>query len=342
MIVPIWHKIGEHWGRLQPSGFPAESVLHDLVAANPELLPLSGSPQLVVVGREVALGSGYADLLAVDPAGQLAIIEIKLARNDEARRAIVSQVLSYAASLDKISYDDLELLVLASHLPKYSFSSLDATATAAGVDATSFRDALTLSLSEGRFRLVFVLDKVPDELARLATYLEGVTSSLVIDLIAIAMYDVGGDQIVVPHRVQQERRPGTFAPKPPSGVVYTDGWERFEAHISEAPPDQQATLSDLTHWARGLASDGLARLVSGEGVLYTSLQIRLPDALSLAVVYNSRKAGASLAIHSLGKWPAAPLSELEAALGEKAHDGMNVPISDSIRSAIRSAFEQYA
>jgi hypothetical protein len=38
-------------------------------------------------------------LLAVEPSGRLVVIEIKLARNAEARRAVVAQVLTYAAHL---------------------------------------------------------------------------------------------------------------------------------------------------------------------------------------------------------------------------------------------------
>ena len=49
---------------------------------------------MVVVGKEVALGNGYADLLAVEPSGRLVVVEIKLARNAEARRAVVAQVLT--------------------------------------------------------------------------------------------------------------------------------------------------------------------------------------------------------------------------------------------------------
>ena len=65
---------------------------------------VGSTPSLTVLGREVHLGSGYADLLAIDPAGDLAIVELKLAANAESRRAIVSQVLSYAAFLDHMTY----------------------------------------------------------------------------------------------------------------------------------------------------------------------------------------------------------------------------------------------
>ena len=82
---------------MAPVGFPDEATLHTLVEEAPQLLPLAGSPQLTIVGREVQLGAGWADLIAVEPTGRVVVIEIKLAKNAEARRAVISQVLTYAA-----------------------------------------------------------------------------------------------------------------------------------------------------------------------------------------------------------------------------------------------------
>ena len=59
------------------------------------MVPLAGSPRLTVLGREVRLGTGSADLLAVESTGRLVIIEVKLAEDAESRRAVVAQVLSY-------------------------------------------------------------------------------------------------------------------------------------------------------------------------------------------------------------------------------------------------------
>jgi RecB family endonuclease NucS len=69
-------------------GLPSEAALHDLVEEAPHLLPPSGEPSFVVVGREVNLRSGYADLMAVESNGRLVIIEMRLRRNAEARRAV--------------------------------------------------------------------------------------------------------------------------------------------------------------------------------------------------------------------------------------------------------------
>ena len=64
-MAAIWSSKGTDWELLSPTGFPDEATLHTLVEQAPRLLPLAGAPDLVVVGREVQLGSGYADLIAV-------------------------------------------------------------------------------------------------------------------------------------------------------------------------------------------------------------------------------------------------------------------------------------
>src|ERR1700761_5994530 len=104
----IWRWQDDEWRRLSPSGFPSEEKLHDLVESSPELLPLSGSPSMVELGREGRLGPGYADLIAVEPDGRLVVIEIKLRKNAETRRAVVAQILTYAAYLKGLDVVELE------------------------------------------------------------------------------------------------------------------------------------------------------------------------------------------------------------------------------------------
>lgn len=96
----IWQSVpgsAEPWRQLAPVGFPSEVTLHTLVEQSPNLLPLSGEPTIIVLGSEVILPTGSADILAVEPDGRLVVIEVKLANNAEARRAVVAQVLAYAA-----------------------------------------------------------------------------------------------------------------------------------------------------------------------------------------------------------------------------------------------------
>ena len=80
-MTAIWQNDGTGWRLLAPTGFPDEQTLHDLVEETPQILPLAGDPRLVMIGKAVLLGNGYADLVAVEPSGRLVVVEMKLFRN---------------------------------------------------------------------------------------------------------------------------------------------------------------------------------------------------------------------------------------------------------------------
>src|SRR5215216_7741637 len=189
-MAAIWQSDGTGWRLLAPTGFPDEQTLHDLVEETPQILPLAGDPRLVVIGKEVRLGNGSADLLAVEPSGRLVVAEIKLSSNAEARRAIVAQILTYAAYLKGLSSNVVERDLLGRHLRDRGYESLqDALASndqEGSFDPEIFSDGLTESLSQGHFRLVLVLDEAPQELVTLVGYLESVTDDLLIDLITVS------------------------------------------------------------------------------------------------------------------------------------------------------------
>lgn len=280
-MAAIWHLAEGGWTLLAPVGFADEETLHTLVEGSPQILPLAGAPNLVVLGREVQLGGNSADLIAIEPAGRLCIIEIKLARNSEARRAIVAQVLAYAAALQGISVDDLDGPILGMHLARRGYDSV-AQAVARNdqlgqYEPDEFASTLGECLASGRFRLVLVLDSAPPELVRLCGYLQTISDRLLIDLITVSAYEAGGQRILVPQRVDWERtgtastRPGTeqAASRP------TRGAEEFERLIEFAPADRQQGLRELVDWARGLEAEGLARLESFRGKNNTTLLPRL-------------------------------------------------------------------
>lgn len=79
---------------------PDEARLHAALAEHAELLPTAELDlgRCVVLGREVHLEAGRADLVLLDDRGQVAIVEVKNAGNPDVRR-VVAQVLDYAASL---------------------------------------------------------------------------------------------------------------------------------------------------------------------------------------------------------------------------------------------------
>jgi hypothetical protein len=294
----IWHYDEERWRLLAPTGFPAEAALHDLIEQAPQMMPLAGTPNLIVVGREVLLGGNYADLIAVEPSGRLAVIEIKLAKNAEARRAVIAQVLTYAAYLRGLDLAVLERDVLGSHLTKRGYATLaDAAASTnqtATFDAAAFEERIGTRLFEGGFRLVIVLDDAPDELVRLVGYLEAVADKLVIDLVTVAAYDVAGTRVVVPQRVEPERQ----SPRRASGPVdhetsspagqFTEGVEPFDAAIAAASIEDQPVLRRLTEWAKALERDGLAKLGTNRGTSGSwTLLPRLPtEGVGMVTIWN--------------------------------------------------------
>lgn len=268
-----------------------------MVEQAPQMLPLAGAPNLAVLGREVQLGANYADLLAVEPSGRLAVIEVKLSRNAEARRAVVAQVLTYAAYLHGMEPAVLEQQVLARHLSARGYTSLadaaDASDQTGAFDLATFAEGLAESLAQGRFRLVFVLDEAPEELVRLVGYLETVSDKLLIDLVTVSAYQVNGSHILVPQRVDAEhRRTEVTVTAPPSRneSALTEGYAEFVSSISEAPEADRPTLQRLVEWAKLLQQEGLVTLATYRGTAkrWTLLPRLRADNVGLVTVWNER------------------------------------------------------
>lgn len=300
--MALWQNEGAGWELAEPAGFPDEATLHRLVAEEPRLLPLAGAPRLVVVGSEVPLGSGYADLVGMEPVGRPVVIEVKLRRNAEARRAVVAQALAYAAYLHGLSPAELERDVLAPHLRRAGHEGLVAAVGAddqeGDFDPSAFIDELGANLAAGRVRLVFVLDEAPPALVRLVGYLEAMAEGLTIDLITVALYRVGSSQILVPQRVEPERVRTPDLPPPPPPVKGTlfDGADAFVESIEAAKEADRAELRRLADWAIALQRDGLVRLFSyrGRSGRFTLLP-RLPgDEVGLVTIWNDGGAYISL------------------------------------------------
>lgn len=295
-MTAVWQQDSEGWRLLSSVGFPDEATLHDLVEQAPHLLPLSGRPNLTVLGREVLLGGNYADLLAVEPSGRIVVVEIKLAKNSEARRAVIAQVLTYAAFLRGTSVKSLETDVLHKHLHGRGFSTLLEAALAddqeGGIDHDQFSQGVQESLELGQFRLVIVLDSAPQELVRLVGYLEAVSEKLTIDLITVASFDVGGTQIVIPQRVEPDRlasiQESTKKPSSSADGILVEGAKDFLDAISDAPQEQQAFLYRLAGWAEGLENERLVKLFTyhGKNGIKTLLPRLQPEDVGLVTIYN--------------------------------------------------------
>lgn len=319
----LWSQNDNQWQRLSPTGFEDEAALHRLVEAAPHMLPLSGSPRLAVVGREVLLGSGYADLVAIETCGRPVVIEVKLARNPEARRAVIGQVLAYASILFRMDLDTFEQVVLRKHLEQRGYASLaDAIETGAqevGLERPAFNRSVTTHLAEGGLRLVLVLDDSPTELVGLVGFLESISrEQLVVDLITVSAYDVNGSRILVPRRVTPDllsdspRVPNTSRAQ--QKAVESEGSNAFAASIESMETADREGGEALCRWAVELQRAGLARLISVQGKGRTVMRVLVTgQETGLVTAWNERGASVSLWRSVFEKMAANTLHKLEGA-----------------------------
>ena len=280
------------------SGIPRRS--HPTRPHSPEspTLPLAGSPSLAVLGSEVYLGTGYADILAAESSGRPTIIEVKLSSNREARRAIVSQAIGYAAFLRGYNVSTLEHGPLRKHLAAAGYGTiLEAVQSQdqeGAADATSFEASFQDFLDQGSFRLVLVLDEVSAELERVVGYLDAITvQALTIDLITIKVYEVNGAEVALPQRISPDTSTTISCPtsdrsmpESSSGVL-SDGADAFRESIDDTEGKSRALFDQLIMWAEELGSLPNVRLFSYAGKHQYSLMPRIiPDNTGLITIWN--------------------------------------------------------
>ncbi len=352
----IWTNTGEGWELGSPQGFPDERTLHNLIEENPQLLPLAGEPSLAVLGSEVQLGNGYADLLCVESSGRPAIVEVKLASNSEARRAIVSQVIAYAAFLHGTDVKSLEQGPLRKQLDKASHSSIfDAVLfhdQEGDIDKESFYAAMQEYLDRGDFRLVLVLDDVSTELTRMVAYLDAITiQALTIDLIIVKVYKVNGAQIALPQRVSSDAIPIPASPsqtRPKLTGTVTDGVDVFRASVQDAPDESRRVFNELIDRAEQWESLANVRLYSKGSIRpgeYSLSPRVMPDNAGIVAIWNDNlKPSITVWYSVLARRAPKAIKDIESAMGRPLEprkwnttDNITTELLDAITVAYREA-----
>jgi hypothetical protein len=293
------------------------------------MLPLAGSPRLTLLGREVRLGAGAADLVAVESSGRLVIIEVKLAENAESRRAVVAQVLSYAGYLQGLDVDQLESEILARQPGAAGsvLAAVEADDQQHAVDPVAFREGLARSLAEGTFRLVIVLDSAPDELVQVVGYPQSVTEKIDIDLVTVTAYNMGGSQVLVPQRVDPGRRlrelSDAQADARQSGTL-SAGSAEFRAAIADAPASLRETLARLADWADALDREGLVKLASfrgRQGITTLLPRLAADNAGLVSIAIDTRTASMQFWRSVFDRRAPQSIAAVQAALGAELRQG---------------------
>ena len=352
-MTAIWRKDQAGWGLLSPAAFPDEARLHSLIEEAPQLLPLAGTPSLTILGREVSLASGTADLIAVESSGRVAVIEIKLAKNAEARRAVIAQVLTYAACLQGLTPDAFARDVLGSHLAKIGHSSIHSAIESGdqegAFDAARFDEGLATSLREGRFRLVLVLDEAPAELIRLVGYLASIADKVLIDLITVSSFSIGGQEIIVPQRVDPEEQtiePSPFSPSNAERTRAIEGYEDFATAVRESPANIQPHAQRRLDWAVSLQALPAVKLQTyhGKNKIITLLpRLRADDAGLVSVFKDDNGSGLWFWRSVFERRAPKTLASVEQALGAPLRKGNSTrQVSDELLRCLTAAYEEAA
>lgn len=168
-----------------------EEQLQQRLKDSPDLLPIEElglTGPLLVIGRETTLPSGAVDLLAVTPAGDLVVIEMKTGPQNSDFRAALAQATDYGADLWQMTFDVFEATVAVRHFASThcgpAFRGLRSLAEAAKIawpqmtdeEEAAFRDRLTSVLAAGEFHFVIVAQRFTQSMMTTVGYLNEVAA----------------------------------------------------------------------------------------------------------------------------------------------------------------------
>lgn len=160
-----------------------EAWIQRLIDEYPDVLPLQQiEPSLggaVAVCRELPLAfgagrTGALDNVLVTSTGGLVLIETKLWRNPEARRAVVAQAMEYAAAIFRLSYEEFESAILAARRAtgEDTRSLFELISADSELDEAAFVDAVTRNLTRGRAVVAVVGDGIREDILPIAELLQ--------------------------------------------------------------------------------------------------------------------------------------------------------------------------
>ena len=241
-------------GSLEPlteKPFDTEDLLQALIADHPELLDgeqiRPGDPRRwLLVTREAGIADSpdagnrwSVDHLLIDQDAMPTFVEVKRSSNSEIRRTVVGQMLDYAAHATKtMAVETIRRDFEAGHGDKaddvlIEFLQLE---TDANPDTTveAFWDHFETNLAAKRVRLLFVADRIPDELARVVEFLNEQMHGIEVLAVEVKQFRGATIRTLVPQVIGRTAEP---VPLPPRRTRLT--MEQFYEQL----PDEDATLA---------------------------------------------------------------------------------------------------
>ena len=221
---------------LDSTAFGYEEELKRYIIEHPSLLQLDSVTNdhvdHITVGEEWYMGPGRADIVLLGSDAILTVVETKLKRNPEARRAVIAQVMEYGAYVSEWTagelHDEIETFLGSEKCPQaLRGKSVDEAIgvlledASASEDARDFLARVEQNLRAGRLRLIVAIDEVGEEAQKIVTFVNSF-STFDIFLLKISEYKDEGTTILVPQLMGYARKVRQSPPR----TRWT--WERLE------------------------------------------------------------------------------------------------------------------
>src|SRR5712691_8768230 len=158
----------------------SKNALKGLIERHPDVLPghemdpgNSDPPRFVLLRREMPIPPWAIDHLLADQRGVPTLVEAKLLENREARRAVIGQLLEYAASaaVSWVGNTVQEQAAEYWHRQGRTVDEVLRDKFGEEFNVDGFWTALNDNLRQGRFRLIIAADEVRPEVRRIIEYL---------------------------------------------------------------------------------------------------------------------------------------------------------------------------
>ena len=240
-------------------GKSLEGGLQELIEQYPQIIPgrqiTPGSndpPRFCLLCREMPVGSWSLDFLLVDHHGVPTLVEAKLVENPESRRAVIGQIIEYAANAAE-AWSDGKLREKASAYWSKRGKNIEEIISEFIVDeisADSFWELVENNLAQGKIRLIITSDELRPEIRKMIEFLNSETKTLEILGLEVKCYGESDHSfVIVPSIVGQSQ---AIADKKGGGTS-SKSWSHSELHDAFINLDNRILgdrLLQMIDWAK--------------------------------------------------------------------------------------------